>query len=54
MMFSEEEAKSMIEGMAALAQLSKVYYDSCIKAEFTPIEALKLTQTVLESLIKNK
>lgn len=54
MMMSENEAKELVQAMAAIAQMTKVYYDNCIQLGFEPIQALELSKVILESLLKNK
>ena len=51
-MMNEEKVNNFLVGTGALAEACMIFYDACIEKGFEEIQALKLTQTYLDALLK--
>lgn len=43
------ELSDLMKGIGAMAEISKLHYDNCIRVGFSGREALALTQTFLQT-----
>jgi hypothetical protein len=48
-----EQLESFIQGIGALTESLRLFYDSCIKQKFTPQQALTLTIGFMQSTLNN-